>query len=324
MTSCDDGYARYVFVNLANIGKVLTAKYDIYFYLLQSKVSSKLIEEMDKYAKTIDVKFYNIKIEENGSFDGITKYSKFRSGNSECFYSLVAHLYLPEEVDKVMYIDTGDVILLTDEYDFYYDGWKGRTLFALNTWRMRVEKDNFKDLTERKTGGFNSGQFILDIKQLRERNVKMQDYIDYANQWKKAMPKEKHLYVGDQAFLTGFFAGDIYRISKKSKDFDAYNVKVAKDVGEEAVTHYKSAHFNKMFENLKPWDFPFKKEKDLDKFSVKIADHPKRQAILSPTEKFYLLKWWEFCEMTPVYETLKRESFYHLKLLHRLVKFSEK
>jgi len=293
MTSADNNIAKYLFVNLANISEVLTSKYDVHFYLLQKRIESTTLTELSSYSEQVGINFFNIELKDDEFLSELTKYAYF--DDRERFYDGVSHLFLPSDINRCLYIDTGDVLFLSSDYPFYDEDFNGKSLLATTYWGLQEDKYNFKSLEM--WGGFNSGHVLFNIERLRKLNYQPQDYVDYVEAWNKACPDLDQLYGGDQAFLTGFFAGDIHIIEKNNP----YNIKVsAIKKGEEGKT-YKSVHLNDMYKSIKPWHIPFDTKADMEIYH--------REEIFNRDEIDYIALWWDLCKKTPVYENLKKESF---------------
>jgi lipopolysaccharide biosynthesis glycosyltransferase len=48
----------------------------------------------------------------------------------EAYFSLCCHEYLPADVDRILYIDAGDVIIDGDISDYYFGDFEGKSLIA--------------------------------------------------------------------------------------------------------------------------------------------------------------------------------------------------
>lgn len=310
-TSCNERYARFVFVNLANISNVLGAKYDVNFYLIQSEISYDTIKKLENFSKNLNLKFHNIKVEDDAFLQHVANHS--RAPDCQRFYDGACHLFLPDNIDRILYIDTGDVLILSDDYDFYFEEFNNKSLLVTTYWKLQENKWDF-DKFSGMWGGFNSGHMLVNLKKLREDGVVRSDYINYVNSWKNHFPDKDVLFGGDQAFLTAFFAGDIETIEKPNP----YNIKVVALNGVKPELEFKSIHLNGLFGNIKPWQIPFEDFNDLKSLRIFVEnakDDKKKDVFFSEIECRYLFKWWEFCKETPVYEELKSESRSNNRLL---------
>lgn len=317
-TSCNDRYARYVFINLINVHEVLSRKYDIHFYLMESNISEENLSKLREFSDKLDFNFHIVHIENDEFLKNIAHYA--RASDSERFYDGACHLFLPDDLDRVLYVDTGDVLFLSEEYDFYYEDFLGKSLLVSSYWDLKKDRWDFDQL-QGLWGGFNSGHMLVNLDQLRRMKLGPQDYINYVEKWARHFPEKNVLYGGDQAFLTAFFAGDISVIKKDNP----YNVKVVALNGKIPTTPPKSIHLNAMFGNIKPWEVPFTTSKDLERLKISVPMGGRKgsdfQVYFSKYENECVLKWWDFCKRTPVYDDLKMESYKNMKLLSLLSRY---
>jgi FkbM family methyltransferase len=303
-TSCDDRYAKFVLVNLANIDATFSSEYEVHFYLMQSRISEANLKLIADYATTLQLSFHNVHVSGDEFLGEITRHS--RASDYERFYDGVCHLFLPEDVDRILYIDTGDVLLLDSDYPFYFRDFEDKSLLVSTYWNLPASRWDFSQIGL--WGGFNSGHILINVERLRRLSLKPEDYIDYVKSWAKSVPDAQVLFGGDQAFLTGFFAGDISVIEKPNP----YNVRLWPLNGEKPELEPKSIHFNAMFKNLKPWHIPFNSPKDLDRYKISVANASKKQPFkvhFAGYENECIAKWWDLCKRTPAYQELKQKSF---------------
>lgn len=314
-TSCNDKYARYLFINLINAHDVLSSKYDVHYYIMHSSISDKNVEKIRAFAAELDLTVHLIHVENDGFLKEVAKHA--RAADCERFYDGACHLFLPDDVDRVLYVDTGDVLFTSAEYDFYNEDFNGKSLLVTTYWNLKKDRwdfDEFKGLW----GGFNSGHMLINVSGMREKGLMPQDYVDYVTKWAAHFPDKEVVYGGDQAFLTAFFAGDIATIEKGNP----YNVKVVALKGEQPKTKPKLIHMNGMFGNIKPWEVPFSKPEDLDKLKIVVptgdSNQPSHDVFFAGYENECIVKWWDYCRDTPVYQELKQEAFESMKLLNLL------
>ncbi|MEY8880073.1 glycosyltransferase [Donghicola sp. XS_ASV15] len=311
-TSCNDRYARLVFVNLLNIHEILCQTYDVHFYLMQSEISEPTLAALTDFADGLDLTFYNVHVTERAMFESMSRYA--RAPDIERFFDAACHLFLPKDIDRVLYVDTGDVLFLSDDYGFYFRDFKDKSLLVTTYWRLPEDPLDF-DQFQHLGGGFNSGHILINLERLRARGLRPQHYANYVERWAAHIPGKEVLYVGDQGFLTAFFAGEIGKIKKKNR----YNVKVVDLNGQTPDMNPKSIHLNAMFGNIKPWQVPFTSPQDLDRLELAVETiNPKTQTpqrYFTGYENSCILTWWDFCARTPVYEELKRKSLRDMTLL---------
>jgi lipopolysaccharide biosynthesis glycosyltransferase len=311
-TSCNDRYARLVFINLINIHEILTNTYDVHFYLMHSEISEQNLNALKTFSQGLNLTFHSVHVAEREVFNGISRYA--RAPDIERFYDAACHLFLPDDIDRVLYVDTGDVLFLSDDYGFYFRDFQEKSLLVSTFWRLQPDPWDF-DQFQNLWGGFNSGHILINLDRLRRKDVRPHHYKDYVDQWAAHCPEKDVLYGGDQGFLTAFFAGEIGRIKRNNR----YSVKVVGLNGHRPVHPPKSIHLNAMFGGIKPWQVPFTKAQDLAKLALSVETINKKtqtpQVYFSDYENECILTWWDFCARTPDYHQLKKASFQSLQLL---------
>ena len=105
------------------------------------------MNNLSKYSERKDVKFINVKVDDDEFLSELTSYAYFK--DRERFYDGVSHLYLPNDVDRCLYIDTGDVLFLSDDYSFYDEDFNGKMEIApysywLKDYELIREKPSMK------------------------------------------------------------------------------------------------------------------------------------------------------------------------------------
>lgn len=125
MTSCDDALAPYVAVGLTAMAYNLKDA-EIDFFFLHSRVSQKninLLKNLCDQLETGKIRFHEIIVPDEEIYDGLAKYGNGWAG--EAYYSLCAHLLLPENVDRVLYLDAGDTLVIGDIAPYYQHDFQG-------------------------------------------------------------------------------------------------------------------------------------------------------------------------------------------------------
>jgi lipopolysaccharide biosynthesis glycosyltransferase len=219
MTSSDDNLVPYVAVQLTAIAQNLkTATVD--FYLFHSRVSRKNIEMLTALCGELNggsIKFHEVLVPDAEIY---TELAKLGNGwNGEAYYSLCAHLLLPAEVDRVMYLDAGDTLVLDDIGPYYNCDFQGKSLMVTGA-RYKIVNEELRMLDEQdlgdKTGGlpgvlrgiFNSGSYVMNLEKMRKDGLTLADYQYLAEKLHEAVGKEP-VYWGDQGLLSAAFVGDV-------------------------------------------------------------------------------------------------------------------
>jgi len=237
MTSCDENYAKLVPVQLLSIADNILVKdskseYEVYYYFFHSRVSKKIVDALCSYCNTLGIVFIEVYIAD------VEPYLELKSKGGlwahEAYFSFECHRHLPLEVDRILYIDAADVLILGNIDEYYFSDFEGCSIIATP---YRYKSNSISGLTTFKSedlnnptrlplilrGVFNSGSYIMNVTKMRQENVEIQDYIALKNSLESIDPsvlKNEHwcidhekgegeLYFGDQGLLSVAFLGDI-------------------------------------------------------------------------------------------------------------------
>ena len=146
---------------------------------------------------------------------------------TEMYYRLFAAHYLPQQLDRILYLDP-DLVVLNSLRKLYEIDF-GDNLFAAAS---HIESRAFRDLNRlrlnlpEQTSYINSGVMMMNLKLLR--NESTQEVIDYINEHKNA------LLLPDQDVLNALYAGRIIELDPMiynlgDKYFYFKNVKIPRE-----------------------------------------------------------------------------------------------
>lgn len=219
MTSCDNGLINYVAISISAMAKNLKDD-EIDFYFFHSRVDDKNIKMLKDLCNEFDnIKFNEIRVPNAEIYDAFATYGGGWVG--EAYYSLCAHLLLPESMDRIMYLDAGDVLILGDISDYYNCDFEDKSLVVTGArYKMqdnqltmfdRGDLENYKDgLLGMLRGLFNSGSYVLNLNKMRKDGLKLKDYEVLVDTLKGLFEKDnKNIYFGDQGLLSVAFVGDM-------------------------------------------------------------------------------------------------------------------
>ena len=151
------------------------------------------------------------------------------------YYSLCAHKYLPIDIDRILYLDTADVIIINSIDDYYFDDFENKTLLvtANNVYKIKAGKEVLFEKEDLKypqffqaiaRGIFNSGSYVINLDKMRQQNSNINNYFECSKMLydlKEHIPKDyfkgktnlgnwgDQVYWGDQGFLSLVFVGDV-------------------------------------------------------------------------------------------------------------------
>lgn len=221
MTSCDDNLAPYIAVQLTAMAYNLKDA-SINFFFFHSQVSKKNIEKLEILSQKLKIQFYEILVPFSMQkiCSELAKYGG-KTWPGEAYYSICAHLLLPNNIDKILYIDAGDILIMGDIEDYYHYDFQGKSLIVTGRrYKSRegnLEQFNTEDLSDWKggifeilKGVFNSGAYVMNLDQMRKDKRTLGDYLYLSRELRKLFFwKGGGIYFGDQGILSVAFVGDI-------------------------------------------------------------------------------------------------------------------
>lgn len=221
MTSCDDALVPYVAIGLTAMAQNLK-KAGIDFYFLHSRVSSKNISMLKDLCGELGnekVCFHEIFVPHAELYSELAKYGNGWAG--EAYYSLCAHLLLPESIDRVLYLDAGDTLVIGDIEPYYHCDFQGKSLVVTGgRYKLlegKLELFDTADLGDWEEGLpgilrgiFNSGSYMMNLDKMRKDERTLADYQYLCGKLRELLGKDNHMiYWGDQGLLSAAFVGDV-------------------------------------------------------------------------------------------------------------------
>jgi len=283
MTSCDDCYAKLIPVQLLSIADNLLShpqNYEVHFYLFHDRVSKESIEHLRSYSDTLGIAFCEVKITDTEPYMELA--SKGGNWPHEAYYSLVCHNHLPFEVDRVLYIDAADVLILGDIGEFYFADFDGCTIAAtcvqykktaagyVTALKSSDLRDDYLRFMIIRGSIFNSGSYLMNLDKMRRENFSLNEYIALKKSLEDIYPGVEKIYHGDEGFLGAAFVGDIkYFGYPETKDvlyqpynfcLSFFNHSVNETRGGNPWYVPRILHFAGC---IKPWKLTSENEKDL-------------------------------------------------------------
>jgi lipopolysaccharide biosynthesis glycosyltransferase len=145
------------------------------FYIMHRKIDKQTMNFIDKTANKYNAAVYEI-VPPNGAFDLFVKDMDAAHGNhrfpEETYYHLLAHLYLPVNIDRILYLDV-DITINGDIKPFYFCDFKGKYVAVADrygTIATRYGSRRNPNLPIYRFGGnrFNSGVILYNLRKMRE------------------------------------------------------------------------------------------------------------------------------------------------------------
>ena len=317
MTSCDDRIVRYIFPQLVSLEKNMK-DYDIHYYLVHYRVSPKNVKELESFIKEkTSITFHEIIIDDVSLYEAIA--SSGGPWPCEAYFPLRVQDYMPEDVDRVWYIDAGDVIICGDAAPYYFSDFEGNSmivtpaLYKTNPVSGADEVFTRDDILELSDGKlFNSGSYVLDVEKFRREGYEANDYLYLSEVLKQNSKRSFYSYMGDQGFMAAAFVEDtllyghpeIMDIGYMPYNYvtSFYGQHKRNPICEPVVLHYAMM--------AKPWVARFSEEalvKLIDKpdFVTNDLVAPIPQIIyMTPQHVRHCEQWWRYAKDTPIfYET---------------------
>jgi lipopolysaccharide biosynthesis glycosyltransferase len=104
----------------------------------------------------------------------------FRHYTSEMYYRLAAHQFLPQELDRVLYLDP-DIVAINPIDDFYNMDFEGNMFIAAEHTHSTKVANLFNKLrlkTPNAKGYFNTGVMLMNL-QLMRKEVRLEDIYQF-------------------------------------------------------------------------------------------------------------------------------------------------
>lgn len=336
MTACNEGYAKYILPQLVSIHKNI-GEYKVNFFLLYNRITPETIDLI----KTFSDKFENIDFFPCYVDKNIEKYTTLASsgggGNKgikffpyETYFTLDCQNYLPEWVDRALYIHSADIIFLEDISDFYFSSFKGKSLnvevsthFIIKKHKdgkpvLYSSKERVEFIRTRKlnTTYFNSGAFMVNVKKFREQNTSLDHYLKIRDEVILNLPevKDGKYYNGDQGFYAVAFLGDINNFQEITRDLlglreHTYSPIVIKSREMQKKSEVKKPKVLHYDDRFKPWSIA------PDFFQTGIPQRVNKENFIKGFHRFgpivfheFYEMYWEFVKETPIYDEMLKEA----------------
>lgn len=219
LTSSDNTLIPQITVSLTAIAKNL-AHDVIDFYLLHSQITPKNLQLLSALCNGYgNIIFHEIRIDNPELFDPLVQAGKWLR---ETYFPLCAHQLLPDTVDRALYLDAGDTLVLGDIAPYYTSDFEDNFLIVTGE-KHKVENDSFVVFSSDDiknpdflpgilSGLFNSGSYVINLKKMRETGLDISYYYGLTDQLRSMKPEtaqDDSVYFGDQGLLSAAFIGNM-------------------------------------------------------------------------------------------------------------------
>lgn len=182
---------------------------DINFYLISNGISEENKKELEKFVKKYN---RNIEIKELGNIKEYFDFEFDTTGwNSIVLARLILDKFLPEDVDKILYLD-GDTIVRGELKEFWDTNLENYILAA--SIEPTVDRKRKINLGLEYFPYYNAGVLLINLKKWREEKTG-KAILDF---YKEHNGK---LFANDQDAINGALAGKIYTVSP---EYNFYNI----------------------------------------------------------------------------------------------------
>ncbi|AND79295.1 glycosyltransferase family 8 protein [Streptococcus pantholopis] len=212
--SIDDSYVDQFKVTLFSVWQNATAK-NMAVYVLQKKLLRRN-DEITEFCGQLGLAYFPVVIGEEAFKDAPTtnRYPE------TIYYRLLAHEYLPEHLDRILYIDA-DILCLNDIVPLYRLDLSDK-LFAAAS---HTSDTNIPELVNKlrlrnfeSEGYFNSGVLLMNL-ELGRQEVRRQDILSYIEK------NSLLLFLPDQDILNALYGHKTLLIPDQIYNYDArYNI----------------------------------------------------------------------------------------------------
>ncbi len=234
LISANKPFLNPAFVMISSLRRYNSENIDVYF--LNSSIDSKFLGKFNKrLSKLDDVKLHIIDINKT-NFSDMPVPTQW---SIEVYNRVLAQFLLPNDLDRVLYLDA-DIVIKKDLSEFYYQSFDDNWVVACtdNMCKreiMRQHKDNLGLSPEHRY--FNSGVILFNLDALR-KNTSIEQILDTSFNLKDKIK------FPDQDILNYLYQGKVKYVDKHQ-----YNCQVRKNEvsvnDDTAIIHFVGRH--------KPW-----------------------------------------------------------------------
>ena len=298
LCACDRNFLHPTYVFMASVMKN-HEDVKVNFYLLAAEdITDEDKLQLTKYIESCNhtIEYLNI---DSSQFDNYVVHEKFPRS---AYYRLMAHKYLPENMDRILYMDVDIVVDKNIYEDFYSLDFEGKYLIATshnpNPSYCNLLTPEIVNLESAARGEyFNSGVLLMNLEMFRE-NITMDDY----NRAYASCEGAGYEIFYDQGLLNYMFYDKAKYLSSMDYNF-RYSIPIQNKKRLEAGRTYKKSvlHYTGMCQPYKPWDLMLDDE-EIEAFGN--VPFSNRYFYVSKELNELLKRWWYYAEMTPIYDEL--------------------
>ncbi|MDO5602574.1 MAG: glycosyltransferase, partial [Oscillospiraceae bacterium] len=177
---------------------------EIHVYLAHSSLSSKELAQLRKTVETENLTLFPIRL----SDEQLENAPVTRRYPREMYYRIFAAQYLPEQLDRILYLDP-DIVVINPLDELYHMDFEGNLFAAATHIRAAMRKLNEIRLAFPENGPYiNSGVILMNLALLRKVQD-MQQVFDYIEKYRY------RLFLPDQDIISSLYGNQILLIDAK-------------------------------------------------------------------------------------------------------------
>lgn len=314
LISCDDNYIKYTSVLLESLFENNDVPFNVYLIYKNTqtdayKLLKKFVEKNWQHNLILcDVDHLDLSTLQTSHHFPV-----------ECYYTLFPQLYLPENVDRILYLDV-DTIVDRNLEDFYNSDFEDNYLIACGQ-KYQFDK---RDITKEpgKFGYFNSGVVLYNVEKMRkEISLDFYDFVlSHSNEFFFDQGMLNHLF-----YLQTKYAETLLYNFRAYIGFRHYHDMALKMANNREIYIY---HYTCNGTPYKPWDLWIEEDGFFEEFSPSPFE----------SEYYYISKevntlmgiWWKYAFRTPFFHMLytemkaKRDYILKYKMADRINLLTQK
>jgi lipopolysaccharide biosynthesis glycosyltransferase len=214
-------------------------------FVMHSSLTPQEIENLQRYVEKDGHQLHELKVTDDYFQDAPV----LKHWTKEMYYRLLAFKFLPESLDRILYLDP-DILVINELRSLYDEDMTGYLFGAAYHDIAKIKELNKIRLKAYEMEAYyNSGVLLMNLKEQRER-MKEEDIYQFVEE------NKKRLVLPDQDILNGLYSQEIKDIEEVRYNYDArfysyYKLASKGEVDVDYVIHHTSIiHF---CGKRKPW-----------------------------------------------------------------------
>lgn len=302
MLSCDNNLAKYIPALLESLYDNL-AGVELYVYIMHNRIQPDIIKTI---IGCFEGRIHIIEIKPDADefelFADVDR-AHLRLFPVEAYYHFYAYKYLPEDIDRVVYLDV-DTTCVGNFFEWYSADFENHFYIAAD----KYGKEDFY--------AFNSGCFVMNLNLMRQEL----DNSFFERGVKEKLDRNPPL-LGDQEFIGFLFRncvdnGFLFKQDPGMNFRIIWNLGVAEESGQ--TPDYKIIHYNARH----AWEYYFDDSfQNLYIGSQFGGPSAYNMSFLSKNVIELFNYFWKYCERTPFYDEIRAIADVNTKTIKRTAAF---